>query len=70
MSHIAEGTTAGTDVSHNHEGGGAAGKALAQVRAGCFFTNAVQLVFAQELLDVFHLGRGRNTYANPIGLFR
>src|SRR5690606_32325918 len=44
MADVAERAAPGADVAHDHEGGGAAGEALAQVRAGGLFADAVQAV--------------------------
>ena len=68
MPHVAERAAPGADVAHDHEGGGAAREALAQVRAGGFFADAVQLVLAQQLLDAVYLGRDRDTHADPVRL--
>ncbi|MNF81825.1 hypothetical protein D3C84_641150 [compost metagenome] len=67
---IAKRAATGTDVTHDHERGGTAGEALAQVRAGSLFADAVQLVLAQQLLDTVDFRRNRNAHANPVGLFR
>ncbi|MNC05602.1 hypothetical protein D3C75_530910 [compost metagenome] len=70
MADIAERTATGADVAHDHEGRGATGEALAQVRAGRLFADAVQLVLAQQLLDAVDLGRDRHAHANPVGFAR
>src|SRR5471032_2075924 len=64
---VAERAATGADVAHDHEGHGAAGEALAQVRAGHFFADAVQLVFAQQGLDAVDFRGNRDTHANPVG---
>lgn len=56
MTDVAERAASGADIAHDHEGRGAAGEALAQVRAGRLFADAVQLVLAQQLLDAVDLG--------------
>jgi len=43
---IAERAATGADVTHDHEGRGACGETLAQVRARGLFADTVQLVFA------------------------
>ena len=70
VAYVAERATTGADVTHDHEGGGAAREALTQVRAGSFLAHAVQLVLAQQLLDAVDLRRDWDTHANPVGLFR
>ena len=52
VAHIAEGTAAGTDVTHDHEGGRALAKTLVDIGAGRFFTHGVQLVVPQGVLDL------------------
>jgi hypothetical protein len=49
---VAERAAPGADVAHDHEGGGALAEALADVRAGGFLAHRVQLVLAQDLLDL------------------
>jgi hypothetical protein len=68
MADIAEGAATGADVAHDHEGRGTTGEALAEVRAGGFLADAVQLVLAQQLLDAVDFRRDRNAHANPVGL--
>ncbi|MNS29386.1 hypothetical protein D3C72_613840 [compost metagenome] len=70
MADIAERTAPGADVAHDHEGRGATGKTLAEVRARGFFADTVQLVLAQQLLDPVDLGRDRHAHANPVGFAR
>ncbi len=55
MAHIAERTTAGTDIAHDHERCRTATKTLTDVRAAGLFTHGVQLVLAQLLFDVVNL---------------
>ena len=49
---IAERAAPGADVAHDHEGRGALAEALADIRARGFFAHGVQLVFAQNFLDL------------------
>jgi hypothetical protein len=49
---VAERAAPGADVAHDHEGGRALAEALADVRAGGFFAHGVQLVLAQDVLDL------------------
>ena len=51
MTNVAERATPGADVAKNHEGGGAAPEAFADIGAGGFFADGVQLSFAQHGLD-------------------
>ncbi|MNO78209.1 hypothetical protein D3C76_693380 [compost metagenome] len=67
---VAERATTGADVTHDHEGRGTAGEALAEVRAGGFLAYAVQLVLAQQLLDAVDFRRYRDAHANPVRLLR
>ncbi|MNQ83831.1 hypothetical protein D3C85_989330 [compost metagenome] len=67
---VAERAATGADVTHDHEGRGAAGEALAQVRAGRLFAHAVQLVFAQQGLDAVDFRRYRDTDTNPVRFLR
>ena len=53
VAHIAKGAAAGALVTHDHEGGRALAKTLANVGAGGrLFTDRVQLVLAQDVLDL------------------
>ncbi len=70
MTDVAERAASGADIAHDHEGRGAAGEALAQVRAGRLFADAVQLVLAQQLLDAVDLGGNRDAHADPVGFLR
>jgi hypothetical protein len=70
MADVAERAATGADVTHDHEGRGAAGEALAQVRAGGLFAHAVQLVLAQQGLDAVDFRRNRDAHANPVRLLR
>ncbi|MNC43819.1 hypothetical protein D3C75_926980 [compost metagenome] len=67
---VTERAAPGADVAHDHEGGGAAGETLAEVRAGGLLAHAVQLVLAQQLLDALDLRGDRNAYADPVRLAR
>jgi hypothetical protein len=49
---VAEGAAAGADVAEDHEGGRALAEAFADVRAGGFLADGVQLLLAQDLLDL------------------
>ena len=50
--HVAERAAARAQVAHDHEGGGAVAEAFADVRARRFLAHGVQLVLAQDLLDL------------------
>jgi hypothetical protein len=47
MCYIAKGTTTGTDITHDHEGGGTVGKTFTKVGAGSLFAYGIQIVIAQ-----------------------
>src|SRR5258706_10213939 len=66
---VAERTAPRADVAQDHEGRGALAEALADVRARGFLADGVQLLLAQDALDVVEarIGRGR-AYADPGGL--
>ena len=49
---VAEGAAARAQVAEDHEGGRALAEAFADVRAGGFLADRVQVVFAQDLLDL------------------
>ena len=51
MPDIAKRATARTDITEDHEGRCAATEALADIRASRLFTNRVQLLLTQHLLD-------------------
>ena len=55
---VAECASAGAGVTHDHEGGGALAEAFADVRARGFLAHRVQLVLAQDLLDLVEPGAG------------
>ena len=58
VAHVAKRAAAGALVAHDHEGRGALAKAFANVRATGFFTHGVELVLAQDLLDLVKAGGG------------
>ncbi|MNT13892.1 hypothetical protein D3C72_1488750 [compost metagenome] len=69
MAHVAERAAAGALVAHDHERGRALAEALADIRAGGFFAHRVQLVLAQDLLDLVEArGGAARLHANPLGL--
>ncbi len=70
MANVAERAATGADVAHDHEGCGAAGEAFAEVRAGRFFADTVQLVLAQQALDAVDFRRNRDAHADPVGFLR
>ena len=59
MCHVTERAAARADIAHDHEGGCAAGKALADVRAGGLLANSMQAVFTQDLLESAYCRIGR-----------
>jgi hypothetical protein len=66
---VAERAAAGADVAEDHEGGGAAPEAFADVGAGGFFADGVQLAFAQHGLDLAEApGAVAGLDANPVRL--
>ena len=67
---VAEGAAAGADVAHNHEGGGAAAEAFADIGAGGFFAHGVHFLIAQDIFDFKKLLAGGQLGANPFGLFQ
>ncbi len=57
-------------VTHDHEGGCAFAKTLANIGATGFFADGVELVVAQDLFDFVKPRRWRASfYANPVRLF-
>ena len=64
--HITERAATGADVTHDHEGGGAATETLWQVGAGGFLADRMQLLLAQHRLDALDFAVGGNAYANPV----
>src|SRR5690606_27346371 len=66
--HVAEGAATGADITHDHEGRGAAAEAFAQVGTGCFLADRTELVAAQGLLDAFHALAAAKTHADPLRL--
>src|SRR5690606_8224579 len=70
MTDIAEGTAAGTDITHDHKRRRAATKALAEVGAVGFFAHRRELVFTQNGLDAIHFRRRGDAYPNPVWFAR
>src|ERR1700682_790629 len=70
MSDVAERTAACAKLTHDHERRRAFAEALADVRAGCFFANGVQIVLAQDALDVVEARRGWRSRPYPRGLLQ
>ncbi|MPN55770.1 hypothetical protein SDC9_203454 [bioreactor metagenome] len=69
MADVAERAAARTDVTEDHEGGGAAAEAFADVGAGRFLADGVQLLLAQHRLDLAEAaGAVAGLDANPFGL--
>jgi hypothetical protein len=65
---VAERAAAGADVAEDHEGRRAAAEAFADVRAGGFLADGVQLLFAQHGLDFAEApGAVAGFDANPLG---
>jgi hypothetical protein len=58
MADVAERAAARALVAHDHEGGRALAEALADVRAAGFLAHRVQLVLAQDLLDLVEARAG------------
>jgi hypothetical protein len=66
---VAERAAAGADVAEDHEGGRAAPEAFADVGAGGFFADGVQLLLAQHGLDLAEAaGAVAGLDANPLRL--
>jgi hypothetical protein len=71
VAHVAERAAAGALVAHDHEGGRAVAKAFADVGAAGFFAHRVQLVLAQDLLDLVEARAGAaGLDADPVGLLQ
>ncbi|MNV20922.1 hypothetical protein D3C71_1118440 [compost metagenome] len=71
MAHITERAAARALVAHDHERGGALAEAFADVGARRFFADRVQVVFAQDALDVVEARTGRGgLHADPLGLLQ
>jgi len=69
VAHITERAAARALVAHDHEGGGAAAETFANVGARGFFADGVQLVGAQDVLDLVEARGGRAGFdADPLGL--
>jgi hypothetical protein len=65
---VAERAAAGADVAEDHEGGRAAAEAFADVGAGGFLADGVQLAFAQHGLDLAEApGAVAGLDADPVG---
>src|SRR6185503_16724149 len=63
---VAERAAARADVAQDHERRGAFAEALGDVRARRFLTHRVQLLVAQDALDVVEARvRGRGAHADP-----
>ena len=71
VAHIAKRAPARAFVTHDHEGGGALAKTLANIGAAGFFAHRVQMVVPQNFFN-FIKARGRRArlHPNPIGLFQ
>ncbi len=67
---VAERAAPRADVAHDHERRGAFGEALADVRARGFLAHRVQVVLAQDLLDLAEARRRRRARADPLGLLQ
>ena len=71
VAHVAERAATRAFVAHDHERGRAFTETFAYVRATRLFTHRMQVVFAQNLLD---LGKarvaGRGFHANPVRLLQ
>src|SRR6266851_1596986 len=70
VSDVAERTAACAKLAHDHERRRTFAEALADVRAGCFFANGMQIVLPQDALDVVKAGRGWRSRAYPRGLLQ
>jgi len=67
---VAERTTTGADVAHDHEGRRALAEAFADVRAGGLFADRVQFLAAQDFFDFVKAPvQRRGLHANPVGFF-
>src|SRR3546814_10138520 len=65
---IAEGAGAGADGAEDHHGRMLLLPAFAEVRAGGFLTDRVQLQVAHQLARLGHFRRGRGLGADPVRL--
>lgn len=71
MANITKWTATGAFVTHDHKGGRTLAKALTDVRAGGLFTNCVEIVLAQDPLDVIKARASRGCLdTNPVGFFK
>ena len=69
MGNITEWATTGTDIPQNHKRGGTMVETFRQVRAACFFTDRVQIIFAQGLFNVINpVSSARQLYFDPFRL--
>jgi len=69
VAHVAKRAAARALVAHDHEGGRALAEALADVRAAGLLAHRVQLVRAQDFLDLVKArARGAGFDADPFGL--
>ena len=69
VAHVAERAAAGALVTHDHEGGCALAEAFTDVGATGFLTHRVQLVLAQDVLDLVEAGGGAARLdADPVRL--
>src|SRR6266487_49559 len=70
MRDVAERATPRADIAHDHEGRRALAKTFADVRTGGFFADRVQMMLAQDLLDLVEARARRRAHADPVGLFQ
>ena len=70
VSDVAKRTASRAKLAHDHERRRAFAEALADVRAGCFFANGMEIVLPQDALDVVKAGRGWRPRAYPRGLLQ
>src|SRR5262249_49480476 len=68
MTDVAERAAPPADIPPDHRGRGALGKALADVGARRLLANRMEVVLAQDFLDLSEARRGRGTYPNPFRL--
>ena len=70
MPDVAERAAARADVAHDHERRRALAEALADIRAGRLLAHRMQVVLAQDLLDLGKARGGRRAHADPVGLLQ
>ena len=71
MSYVTKWAASGALVAHDHEGGRAFAKTLADVGTACLLTHGDQLVAAQHVLDLVKpCGGAAGFHTNPVGLFQ